>query len=80
MHAQVVVSPSMTPFKGKMVETIRVEPLLTQAAPAINGAGETHYTAEEIARMQAAVLKYQTAKNESTTNSGALNDEIPNSW
>jgi len=30
---QIVVTPTMTPFKGKMVETIRVEPLLTQAAP-----------------------------------------------
>jgi hypothetical protein len=77
---QIVVNPSMTPFKGKMVETIRVEPLLTQAAPAVNGSGESHYTPEEIARMQAVVLKYQAAKNEPMTNSGSLNDEIPKSW
>jgi hypothetical protein len=37
---QIIVSPSMTPFKGKMVETIRVEPLLAPAAPAVNGSGE----------------------------------------
>jgi hypothetical protein len=30
---QIVLSPSMTPFKGKMVETIRVEPLRPPAAP-----------------------------------------------
>jgi hypothetical protein len=30
---QIVVSPSMTPFKGKMVETIRVEPLRPPATP-----------------------------------------------
>jgi hypothetical protein len=70
----------MTPFKGKMVETIRVEPLLTQAGPAVNGSGEPHYTPEEIARMQAAVLKYQAAQKESTITSGPLNDEIPTSW
>ena len=61
---QIVVSPSMTPFKGKMVETIRVEPLLTPAVPAVNGSGEPHYTPEEIARMEAAVLKHQAAKKE----------------
>ena len=77
---QTVVSPSMTPFKGKMVETIRVEPLRTQAAPTVNGSGEPNYSPEEIARMQAAVLKYQAAKNEPMTNSGSLNDEIPKSW
>jgi hypothetical protein len=35
---QIVVSPSMTPFNGKMVETIRVEPLRTPAAPAADAA------------------------------------------
>ena len=29
---QIVISPSMTPFKGKMVETIHVEPLCTPGA------------------------------------------------
>jgi hypothetical protein len=37
---QIVLSPSMTPFKGKMVETIRVEPLRAPAVPASNGSGE----------------------------------------
>jgi hypothetical protein len=36
---QIVVCPSMTPLKGKMVETIRIEPLLTQAVSA--GVGRT---------------------------------------
>jgi hypothetical protein len=58
---QIVVCPSMTPFKGKMVETIRVEPLLARTALAGNGSGEPHYTLEEIARMEAAVLKHQAA-------------------
>ena len=75
---QIVVSPSMTPFKGKMVETIRVEPLLTRAVPAVNGAGEPHYTSEEIGRMNAAVSKHQAV--EATATSAALNDEIPKSW
>ena len=77
---QIVLSPSMTPFKGKMVETIRVEPLLTQAVPAVNGSGEPHYTPEEIARMETAVLKHQAAKKEAVDNSAPLNDEIPKSW
>jgi hypothetical protein len=77
---QIVVSPSMTPFKGKMVETIRVEPLLNQAVPAVNGSGQPHYTPEEIARMQATVSKYQAAQRESSIASAPLNDEIPKSW
>ena len=77
---QIVVSPSMTPFKGKMVETIRVEPLLTRAAPAVNGSGEPHYTSEEIARMEVAASKHQAAQKEATATSAALNDEIPKSW
>jgi hypothetical protein len=91
---QIVVCPSMTPFKGKMVETIRVEPLLTPAVPAVldggappsppqslvNGSGEPHYTPEEIARMEAAVLKHQAAKKETAGTSAPLNDEIPKSW
>jgi hypothetical protein len=36
---QIVLSPSMTPFKGKMVETIRVEPLRPPAAPPAPPAG-----------------------------------------
>ena len=75
---QVVLSPSMTPFKGKMVETIRVEPLLTPAVPAVNG--EPNYTPEEIARMEATVLKHQAAKKETAGTSAPLNDEIPKSW
>lgn len=77
---QIVVCPSMTPFKGKMVETIRVEPLLTPAVPAVDGSGEPHYTPEEIARMEAAVLKHQAAKKETAVTSAPLNDEIPTSW
>jgi hypothetical protein len=77
---QIVLSPSMTPFKGKMVETIRVEPLLTRAVPAVNGSGEPHYTSEEIGRMDAAVSKHQAAQKEATATSAALNDEIPKSW
>jgi hypothetical protein len=77
---QIVVCPSMTPFKGKMVETIRVEPLLTRTAPAVNGSGEPHYTPEEIARMEAAALKHQTATKEVNGTSALLNDEIPKSW
>jgi hypothetical protein len=77
---QIIVSPSMTPFKGKMVETIRVEPLLTPLASASNGSGEPHYTPEEIARMEAAVLKHQAANKETGITSAPLNDEIPKSW
>jgi hypothetical protein len=77
---QIVVCPSMTPFKGKMVETIRVEPLLTPAVPAVNGSGEPHYTPEEIARMEAAVMKHQAANSGTVLSSAALNDEIPKSW
>jgi hypothetical protein len=77
---QIVVSPSMTLFKGKMVETIRVESLSTRIAPAVNGSGEPHYTPEEIARMEAAVLKHHAAKNETSVPSAPLNDEIPTSW
>jgi hypothetical protein len=77
---QIVVSPSMTPFKGKMVETIHVEPLLAQAVAAVNGSGEPHYTPEEIARMEAAVLKHQAARKEAGVTSASLNDEIPKSW
>ena len=76
---QIVVSPSMTPFKGKMVETIRIEPLLTRAVPAVNGS-KPHYTSEEIGRMNAAVSKHQAAQKEATATSAALNDEIPKSW
>src|SRR5262245_36573256 len=74
---EAVVSPSMTPLKGKMVETMRIEPLLTPAKPAVNGSGEPHYTPEEIARMEAVLLKHQAAQKETTGNSGLLNDEIP---
>lgn len=77
---QIVVCPSMMPFKGKMVETIRVEPLLMRATPAANGSGEQHYTPEEIARMEAAVLKHQAAQKKGTVTSETLNDEIPSSW
>jgi hypothetical protein len=77
---QIVISPSMTPFKGKMVETIRVEPLLTQAVPAVNGSGEPDYTPEEIARMEAAVSKHHAAKKDTAVTSAPLNDEIPKSW
>jgi hypothetical protein len=77
---QSVLSPSMTPFKGKMVETIRVEPLLTPAVPAVNGSVEPHYTPADIARMEAAVLKHQAAKKETGGTSAPLNDEIPKSW
>jgi hypothetical protein len=77
---QIIVSPSMTPFKGKMVETIRVEPLLAPLAPASNGSGEPHYTPEEIARMEAAVLKHQAANKETGITAAPLNDEIPKSW
>jgi hypothetical protein len=73
---QVVLSPSMTPFKGKMVETIRVEPLLTRAVPAVNGSGEPHRMPEEVARMELAALKHQTALK-ATDASALLNDEIP---
>jgi hypothetical protein len=77
---QIVVCPSMTPFRGKMVETIRIEPLPTRVALAANGSGEPDYTPEEIARMEAAVLKHQAGKKETTASSGPLNDEIPKSW
>jgi hypothetical protein len=70
----------MMPFKGKMVETIRVEPLPTRAVPAANGSGESHYTPEEIARMEAAVLKHQAAQKEASGNPPVFNDEIPKSW
>jgi hypothetical protein len=77
---QLIVSPSMTPIKGKMVETIRVEPLLTRTAPAVNGSGQPQYTPEEVARMEAAVLKHQAATKEITGTSALLDDEIPKSW
>ena len=77
---QIVVCPSMTPLKGKMVETIRIEPLLTQAVSAANGSGEPHYTSEEIARMEAAVSKHHAAKKDTAVASAPLNDEIPKSW
>ena len=77
---QIVVGPSMTPFKGKMVETIRIEPLLMRTAPAVNGSGEPHYTPEEIARMEAAVMKHQAANSGTVPTSTPFNDEIPKSW
>ena len=61
---QIVLSPSMTPFKGKMVETIRVEPLLTRAVAAVNGSGEPHNTPEELAPVEAAVLKHRATTKE----------------
>jgi hypothetical protein len=72
---QIVLSPSMTPFKGKMVETIRVEPLPTRTAPAVNGSDQPHYSPEEVARMEAAV-----AAQKATATSALLNDEIPKTW
>lgn len=77
---QIVVCPSMTPLKGQMVETIRIEPLLTQAVSAADGSGEPHYTSEEIARMEAAVSKHHAAKKDTAVASAPLNDEIPKSW
>jgi hypothetical protein len=77
---QIVLSPSMTPFKGKMVETIRVEPLLTRAVPAVNGSGEPHNTPEELAPVEAAVLKHRATTKEIDGNSALLNDETPKAW
>jgi hypothetical protein len=77
---QNVVCPSMTPLKGKMVETIRIEPLLARTPPAVNASSEQHYTPEEIARMEAAVMKHKTANSGTVLTSAPLNDEIPKSW
>jgi hypothetical protein len=80
MGKQIVLSPSMTPFKGKMVETIRVEPLLTRPVPAVNGSGEPHNTPEDSAPVGAAVLKHRATTKEIDGSSALLNDDIPNAW
>jgi hypothetical protein len=67
---QIVVSPSMTPFKGKMVETIRVEPLTNRVASSINGSA--HQPPDSV---------HHRATNGGTVPSSVLlNDEIPKDW
>jgi hypothetical protein len=64
---QIIVCPSMTPFKGKMVETIRVEPLRTPDAPQ--------------AGVPPAGVPPAGAPSAGAPSANApLNDEIPKSW
>jgi hypothetical protein len=68
---QIIVSPSMTPFTGKMVETIRVEPLLNRAALSINGSA--HQPPQDS-------FQHQATNGGTVPSSVPLNDEIPKDW
>jgi hypothetical protein len=69
---QIILSPSMTPFKGKMVETIRVEPMLNRVASPAGSAGEQPSPED--------TTQHRAVNGGTVSASVLLNDEIPKHW
>jgi hypothetical protein len=69
---QVVLSPSMTPFKGKMVETVRVELMLNRVASPAGSSGEQPSPED--------TTQHRAVNGGTVSASALLNDEIPKHW